>query len=64
MTAESLKAWRERLHFSKTQAARELGCSRQSIYDWEAGTYPVPRYIELAAAAIALGIKAGVGGIE
>ena len=58
MTAAGLKAWRERLKFSKTQAARELGCSRQSIYEWESGRSPVPRYITLACAALALGIKA------
>lgn len=57
MTAASLTAWRARLGFSKTRAAHELGCSRQSITTWENGTYPVPKFISLACAAIALGLE-------
>lgn len=45
-----------RLGWSRARAARELGCGRQSITDWEAGARPVPRSIGLACAAINLGI--------
>lgn len=57
MTPSDLTAWRKRLGLSKVGAAEALGCDRGSVSAWEAGSYPIPRYIALACAAIALGIK-------
>jgi transcriptional regulator with XRE-family HTH domain len=57
MTPQALKDWRERLHFSQVQAAEELGCGRRSLQHWEAGTNRIPKYIAIACAALALGIK-------
>lgn len=56
MTPASLTAWRQRLGLSKVAAAEALGCSRDALLKWEQGKYPVPRYIALAAAAIAHGL--------
>jgi transcriptional regulator with XRE-family HTH domain len=40
-----------------TRAASEtIGCSRAALAAWESGERPVPRYIALACAALALGI--------
>jgi len=56
MKPESLTKWRERLGLTKSAAAKELGCSRDSLLIWESGEHPIPRYIALAAAAIAHGL--------
>jgi transcriptional regulator with XRE-family HTH domain len=53
----SLAAWRERMGFSQRDAAEALGCSRQAWADWENGVRRTPRYIGLACAALALGMK-------
>lgn len=56
MTAEDLKAWRKRLGFrSQGKAAAVLGCSKRAYFNYENGR-EIPRYIELACAAVALGI--------
>jgi DNA-binding XRE family transcriptional regulator len=57
MTPASLTAWRNRLSLSKTGAAEALGCSREALRLWEQGKNPIPLYIALACAAVALGIK-------
>ena len=57
MTSENLKGWRERLHWSKARAARELGLSRTTYIGHESGEIPIRRTVELACAALALGIK-------
>ena len=57
MTPSDLTAWRKRLGLNKIRAAEALGCDRGSLSAWEAGTYPIPVYIALACAALALGIK-------
>lgn len=53
----SLAAWRERMGYSQRDAAVALGCSRQAWADWENGVRRTPRYIGLACAALALGMK-------
>ena len=58
MTAASLTAWRDRLHLNRVQAAAALGCSREALRAWETGERAVPRYIALAAAAVAQGLPA------
>lgn len=57
MKPADLIEWRRRLGLSQAAAAEKLGCGRRSLQLWEAGTNEVPRYIGLAAAAIALGIS-------
>lgn len=56
-TSETLGAWRERMGFSQRDAASALGCSRAAWARWETGAQPAPRYIGLACAALALGMK-------
>ncbi len=56
MTAISFAAWRARLGFTKADAARRLGLSRNSVQAYEQGTSPIPLHVALACAALALGI--------
>ena len=58
MDGAGLKRWREAMGYSTRAAAEKLGCARSSIRNWEQGLTPVPHYIALAAAALALGIEA------
>lgn len=58
MTPASLTAWRNGLHLNKVEAAEALGCSRNALADWEAGKYPIPRYIALACAALSYRLPA------
>jgi transcriptional regulator with XRE-family HTH domain len=50
--------WREVMGFTQDQAAAELGCSRTAFGGWERAPATLPKYIKLAMAALALGIKA------
>ena len=50
-------AWRERMGFSQRDACAALGCSRGAWAKWETGRQAAPRYIGLACAALALGMK-------
>jgi transcriptional regulator with XRE-family HTH domain len=54
----SLKAWRDRMGFSQREACEALGCSRGAWRKWEDNDAEAPRYVGLACAALALGIKA------
>jgi transcriptional regulator with XRE-family HTH domain len=56
MSADSLTAWRERLHLNARAAAAALGCSRTTLAAYERGKVRIPRYIALACAAIAQGV--------
>jgi transcriptional regulator with XRE-family HTH domain len=56
MTGSSLTEWRKRLGFNRSQAANALGCHRNALAGWEAGKYPIPRYIALACAALSYGL--------
>ena len=56
MTLAAFLAWRERLHFDVSDAAKALGCGRRTIQAWQAGRTRIPRYIALACAAIAQGV--------
>lgn len=55
-TGADLAKWRARMNYTTRTAPEALGCSRQAYMNWENGTHDVPRYIALAAAALALGI--------
>jgi predicted transcriptional regulator len=57
LTGQTLTEWRERMGYSKTDASDALGCSRTAWRGWEEGTQDIPRYIGLACAALALGMK-------
>jgi len=56
MTPESLRAWRARRKWSKTEAARQLGISTNAYAYYESGRWPIKKHIALACAAIALGV--------
>lgn len=56
MTPDQMKDWRNRLGLNGTKAAEALGCNRNALAGWEAGKHPIPKYIALACAAIALGV--------
>ena len=55
---QSLVTWRETMGFNQREAAEALGCGTADISLWERGSTTTPRYIKLAAAALALGIEA------
>lgn len=57
LSGATLVAWRDRMGFSQREACDQLGCSRGAWAGWETGKQPVPRYIGLACAALALGMK-------
>lgn len=59
LSGQTLAQWRERMGYSKREAAEVIGCSRASWSAWESGSQPtIPRYIGLAMAALALGMTA------
>lgn len=55
MTADQFKQWRERLGFTRIEAAAALGMGRNQPQRYEDGQ-PIPRYVALACAAIAHGL--------
>lgn len=64
MTKEQFRAWRKAMKLTQTGAARALDLSRNTIELYERGTrrdnpnhvVPIPRTVELACAALMLGI--------
>jgi transcriptional regulator with XRE-family HTH domain len=56
LDGQTLIAWRERMGYSQRDACSALGCSRGAWAGWEGGQ-KIPRYIGLACAALALGMK-------
>ena len=60
MTPESLKAWRDRMRWSKAKAADAIGISAHGYFNYESGKplagkkgpRPIPKTIALACAAI------------
>lgn len=68
MTPEQIKAWREHLKMTQAEAAKALGISPGSLVNYERGTrledgrlVIIPKTVELACAAVALGIKSYSG---
>jgi DNA-binding XRE family transcriptional regulator len=57
MTSASFIEWRGRLHLNRVEAAAVLGVSRETLRFYETDKRPIPLYIALACAAVALGIK-------
>lgn len=64
MTKEQFKAWRKAMRLTQTGAARVLGLSRSTVELYERGTRRdnpdqvvlIPRTVELACAALILGV--------
>lgn len=57
MTSQQMKDWRARMGFTnRADAAKAIGCSLRSIYNYENGT-PIPKYIALACAAVEAGFS-------
>lgn len=64
MTGAEMRAWRERLGYTRRGAADALGLSESQLADYEAGTKRgtarpalIPRHVALACAAVALGLR-------
>lgn len=53
-----LLTWRESMGYSLDDASQMLGVTPAELIRWEKHSTPTPRYITLACAALALGIKA------
>ncbi len=61
MTPADLRHWLDTRDISLYEAARQLGCSRESLRQWLNGNRRIPRYIALACAALAFGLPAWGG---
>lgn len=57
MTAQEFKQWRVLMGFNRTEAAAELGLSRNMPRKYENGEADVPRYVALACAALAFDLQ-------
>lgn len=62
MTPEQFKSWRKHMGWSQQEAADHLGVSKGSIQLYERGEregrpVEIPKTVELACAALALGIR-------
>jgi len=55
--AETLTIWRERMGYPLNDAAEALGIDAATLQDYEAGHRPVPIYIGLAMAALAMDLS-------
>lgn len=57
LSGATLISWRKNMGYTVDDACKVLECPRATWIRWENGTLPVPRYIGLATAALALGIS-------
>lgn len=57
MTAESFRAWREHMGVTKAQLGEWLGASPRTITNYETGRHPIPQVVNLACAALGLGVR-------
>lgn len=57
MKADDFAAWRKHMKFNGTEAANQLGISRNTVRWYEEGRHQPPRSIALACTAIALGLR-------
>lgn len=62
MDSEQFKAFREAQKLTQTELANALGISRESVTKYERGVNPVPKPVELACAALKLGVESYDGG--
>lgn len=56
MTPERFRQWRLHMGMSRTKCAARLGVGRNMPQKYEDGITPIPKYIELACAALAAGV--------
>jgi predicted transcriptional regulator len=52
----SLKQWREQMAFTPSEACEELEVQPSLYSEWENGDARIPRHIQLACHALALGM--------
>lgn len=64
MNAEDFKAWRQRLHWTQSQAAVALGADRRTISRRESGEIKIARETELACAALEWVRVGGIGVLD
>lgn len=57
MTPQQLKSWRKRLGLSQKAASEAIGVSHRQLWAYEAGEADIPLTVELACAAVALGLR-------
>lgn len=57
LTPASMTEWRERMGYTKIDAAFELGLSRNSITNYENGFHKIPKSVGLAMSALMMGMK-------
>ena len=57
MPSGSFTEWRHRHKLNKSQAARELGLSREGVHRYELGHAPIPVHVALACLAINNGLS-------
>ena len=58
MTAAELKQYRRARGWTQAEFARQVGCCKKAVFNWEHGHFPVPRPVALAASALAAGLAA------
>lgn len=56
MTGKDLKEMRDRFSLSMASLAEKMGCSKQTIVNYEGGRSEIPRYFALACTAFCLGL--------
>lgn len=56
MTPAEFTAWKTQMGLSIPAAANALGISESSVSRYLSGSHAIPRYIELACAALAVGV--------
>ena len=62
MTSYQFAHWRKAMNWSRRKAGEELGKSERMVaYYEDGGGYTIPRSVELACAALALGIRSYAG---
>jgi len=61
MTPAALKAWRKHLGLSQKAAGKAIGVSHSSVQKYESGAMAIPLTVELACAAVALGVRGYAG---
>lgn len=52
--SSDMRAWRDRMGWTQTVAATELGITRRSIAGYEAGTQAIPRAVALACITLTM----------
>jgi DNA-binding XRE family transcriptional regulator len=57
MTPKQFKAWRSHMGLTKVAVAAMLHVTRQTPYLWESGKRPISKSVELACAALLLGVR-------